>query len=172
MDALFQKVRDLCLLSADPQDMPYSLPLLKIMAMMYMTIQFVAWLLSVDAIEALLVTLLDTLVLFLFVALVLQTLNKFNRLVQTMLSLLAVGCVFQLLELPLIYFIEQSQATDTANAEIGLLLVALYGWSLLAFARIFQQALDIRMLSAIVMTLCYVVITLMAIQLVFPNIGQ
>ena len=152
--------------------MPHSRILLKILALSYVLIQLIGWLLSVDFVEGLSATLLDTVILFLFVSLVLRAFNKSGRFTQTLLSFLAVGSVFQLLELPLMYFIEQSRADEAPNAETGLLLVALYSWSLAAFARIFQQALEIRMLSAIVMTLCYVLITLMAIQLAFPNIGQ
>jgi len=171
MLALFQKIWDLCLLSAGPQDLPFSTGLLKLLLLSYVLIQVVGWTLSVDIELAVFASALDAVILFVFVYIVLQAFQKSSRFTQTITSFLAVGSVFQLLELPLMYFIEQAHENDTPNAEVGLLLVALYSWSLAAFARIFQQSLEIKMLSAIVLTLCYVLITLMAIHLAFPNIG-
>jgi len=172
MTALFQKIRDLCLLSAGPQDMPFSTGLVKGLLLVYALIQIIGWLMSVDIEIAIFATGLDAAVLFIFVYITLRAFQKHTRFVQTMVSFLAVGSVFQFFELPLMYVVEQARDNEAPNADIGLLLVALYSWSLAVFSRIFQQTLDIRMLSAVVLTLCYVLITLMAIQLAFPNIGQ
>ena len=172
MAALFRKFWDICLLSVGPQDIPYSRGLLKALLLLYFFIETISWLASEDFAWAVLVTGLDILILFLFVYLILKAFNKTSRFVQTASSFLAVGSLFQLLELPLMYMLEYGRQNESAGADVALVLIGLYSWSLAVFAHIFRQALEVRMLSAFVLTLCYVLITITAIQLAFPDIGQ
>ncbi len=172
MAALFRKFWDICLLSAGPQDIPYSKALLKSLLLVYFLIESISWLASEDFERAVLATGLDTLILFLFIYLTLKAFNKTSRFVQVSSSFLAVGSLFQLLELPLMYMLEHARQNESAGADVGLVLIGLYSWSLAVFAHIFRQALEVRMLSAFVLTLCYVLITITAIQLAFPDIGQ
>lgn len=170
MNELLKRFLNLCLLSGGPQDIPYSPILFRLLLALYLLVGCLSWMMKTSFLSALIATALDVFILLLYVYIVLINFSKLTRYIQTISALLGIGVLFQILEMPLLYYIEQTKVGETA-AEAFLVLIALYSWSLAIYAHVFQQALGSKMLVAFVLTLSYVIITLTSFQLFFPYLG-
>ncbi|HHW76176.1 MAG TPA: hypothetical protein GX399_03950 [Xanthomonadaceae bacterium] len=141
MLALFNLFLDICLLRKGPQDVPASVPLVKMCLLAYGLSGLLVLLLSTPVPVALLQILLDIVLLsgLLYLALTLRRHPK--RFEQTLSALTGTGTLMGLLALPLMTWIVRQQAGgDTALPS--LLLLVLMVWSIAIMAHILRHALD------------------------------
>lgn len=170
MAALFKRFLNICLLANGPQDMPYSHVLFRILLALYLLTAMAGWSVKLEVSTALFASLVDVSMLLVFIRLALSVSGKSARFIQTATTMLGVGVMFQLIELPLMHVFVDEQ--KPANPEVGFILLALYSWNLAVYAHIFREALSIRLLAAFILILAYVIAAMAGYQFLFPELNS
>lgn len=171
MAELLKRLFNICLLASGPQDIPYSQLLFRLMITVYFVTGIMSMWPSVDVFDSVFIMILDASILLAFAWICLKTFNKTARFIQVGTTLLAIGSIFQLLAWPLIAYLDSLKDAGNTSSELSLILLALISWNLAVYAHIFRQSFEIRMLSAFIMTIAYVVINITARQILFPQTG-
>ena len=163
MQRLLRILLDICLLRAGPQDLPHSRSLLGLALAGYV---LVSWLLSVPVYpvaNAFLIALVDLTLLLLFAVSLLFIAGKTARINQTLAALTGTGTLLGLVALPLVQILSREQLAEQLALSVGMLWLALFGWSLIVVAHIMRHAMSVSLPVAIGVSVVYV---LVAIQIV------
>lgn len=171
MAELLKRIFNICLLTKGPQDLPYSVLLMRLLLLVYFITGLLSLLTSVSLNLALVVMLVDVGLLLLFSWLCLQAFRLTSRFVQMITALSAVGSLFNLLSVPLLAQIQLASSTGQMSGELSFLLLFLISWNLAVIAHIFREAFSVRLLAAFVLTLAYKVIEVSLSQILFPELG-
>lgn len=169
MLSLFKLFAYICLMNKGPQHLPYSQLLLQLSLLAYLISGVLSMLSTAPFEKALPIMLADTTVMLLYAWLCLKAFNKSARFVQMTTAMAGVGAIFQILAWPLMASMGNQQGQ--VSGTVILLNIFLLGWNLAVYAHIFREAFNVRMLSAFVLTLAYVAITVSVGQLLFPGAG-
>lgn len=159
------------LLKKGPQDFPCSPVLMRLCLIVYFVTGLPGLMISSDFQQAVLAMALDVIVLLLFVYLCLQAFSKSERFIQSVISLACIGVVFQLIVLPLLYNFSAAPEATEAMVSLSLLLLVFVSWNLAVYAHVFKEAFGIRLPVAMILTVCYIVITLLARKIFFPELA-
>lgn len=170
MNFVFKALLGNLLLNKGPQDLPYSLILMKLSLLVYFLSGLPGISISLSLPQSMLAMLLDVLVLMAFVYACLKAFNLQARFVQTIISLASVGTVFQLLPLPLLYQLQDLQEGEPIAPGVSIFLLILVSWNLAVIAHIFRASFNIRLLAAMALTICYIVISYLAKESIFPGL--
>ena len=171
MTALLKVYANLCLLSKGPQDLPYSVFLLRIVLALYFVTGVLSSLPSSSLGQSLMMMCVDVLILMLFCWICLQFFKQLPRFNQMMTAILGTGSLFQILAWPLMFYFEIARAKQLVVPELGFLLLMLISWNLAVYAHIFRETLGIRLYAAFLITLSYAIISITTRQLLFPDLG-
>lgn len=171
MSALLKAYMELCLLSKGPQDLPYSVFLLRLVLGVYFLTGVLSMLPSATVMQALLMMCVDILILMSFCWICLQLFKRHSRFNQMMAAILGTGSLFQLLAWPLMFYFEIAKAKQVVVPELGFMLLVLISWNLAVYAHIFRETLGIRLYAAFLITLSYAIISITSRQLLFPELG-
>ena len=171
MSELLKRIFNICLLTRGPQDLPYSVLLMRLMLLIYFVTGLASLLTTVSSNVAVLVMLVDVGILLLFSWLCLRAFRMSSRFVQMMTALTGVGSLFHLLSVPLLAQIKIASASGQVAGELSFLLLFLISWNLAVIAHIFREAFGVRLLAAFVLTLAYKVIEVSVSQILFPELG-
>ena len=156
------------LLNKGPQDFPHSNVLMRLTLIVYFIVGFPSTMLIADFETAVLDMTIEVIMLMLFVYVCLQAFSKSARFVQTITAMASVSVVFKLAIWPLLNNIS-SDSTDGKAALSFIILLMLYSWLLAAYTHIFRESFGIRLPAAMVLTISYVVISLLVAQIMFPE---
>ncbi len=159
------------LLNKGPQDYPASLVLMRLCLMAYFITGLPGLMISVNFSFAVLAMALDVVVLLLFVYLCLQAFSKSERFIQSVIALSSIGIVFQLIVLPLLFSFNADPNVAQEMLGLSLLLLMFVSWNLAVYAHVFRESFGIRLPMAMVLTICYIVITLLARKIFFPELA-
>lgn len=161
-------------LTSGPQDYPYSRLLMRLCLLVYFATGLPGLLMSMELDRSLLAMGVDILVLLGFVYLCLHAFDKLPRFVQTITALASTGAVLQLVALPFVpdaISAEKIQsATPEAQMSIALLMLMIVIWNLAVCTHIFRQSFGIRLPSAMLLTVSYLMINLFVKTLVMPDL--
>ena len=171
MSALLKIYMEICLLSKGPQDIPYSVYLLRMLLALYFITGVLSMLPSASLGQSLLMMCLDLLILMVFCWVCLQVFKKFSRFNQLLTAILGTGSFFQLLAWPLMIYLEMANARDIIVPELGFMLLVLISWNLAVYAHIFRETFGVRLFAAFLLTLSYAIISITSRQLLFPDLG-
>ena len=153
-----------------PQDFPFSMVLMKLCLMAYFITGLPGLMATASFEVAVFAMVLDTLVLLVFAYLCLQAFGKSARFVQTVIALASCGAVFQLIVLPLLYSLPAEPEVSEALFGISLMLLVFVSWNLAVYAHIFRESFNVRLASAMALTVCYIVMTVVVRKLLFPEL--
>ncbi|MCB1861146.1 MAG: hypothetical protein H6964_11220 [Chromatiaceae bacterium] len=159
---------DICLLRAGPQDLPGSVFLVVLTALLSLltgTLVIVGTFGSLDT--ALAAQLLDILLLLGLLRLVLQLTGKSARFLQTAAALFGSGALINLVTMPLQLLGSGVTSQGDAGELSGLFYLFLIIWALVIVAHIVRQALEVRMASGILISLAYFLIVNYVVQSLF-----
>ncbi|MDG4554042.1 MAG: hypothetical protein P9E24_07325 [Candidatus Competibacter sp.] len=141
MRTLFDLFLDICLFRKGPQDIPISMPLLKMCLLAYATSGLLVLALSAPIQVALLQILLDMVLLAGLLYLTLSLYRHPGRFEQTLTALTGSGALMGLLALPpMIWIVRQGPQGD--NQFPTLLMLALMAWSIAVMAHILRHAFN------------------------------
>ena len=171
MKQFFEAILGNLVLNKGPQDIPFSNVLMRLSLLFYFISGLPGLLITASFADAALAMTLDVVVLLLFSYLCLQAFSKSARYVQTITALATVGAVFQLAVLPLLLDFQGGQEATQGMLGLSLLVLMLVSWNLAVFAHIFKESFGIRLPAAMVITICYVFITLLARKIFFPELA-
>jgi glucan phosphoethanolaminetransferase (alkaline phosphatase superfamily) len=138
---------DVCRFHLKPQDLPYSKVLLGFTLFFYFVINVVLSLLRFPIFYALLSTIVDIALLIILTSSLLYFAHHSARIIQTLLALAGAGCVFGIISIPLVYWLEFYR-----DVELGLpilLILGLGAWNLAVYAHVLRHALAIPFVVAV-----------------------
>lgn len=150
---------DLCLLRANPQDLPHSVSLELITLVTYTALSYLLALSSTTPGTALLAALVDIGMLVGLAYAGLWILDLKTRMTKLITALAGSGTIWQLVALPVMgLLIDSSDKTgESGLAVLGyLLLLALVAWAIFIIGHILRHALNIKFFFALGVALLYV----------------
>lgn len=168
MNLFFKILLGNLLLNKGPQDFPYSTILMRLSLIVYFFVGLPSTMLITDFETAVLDMAVEVIMLVLFVYVCLQAFSKSARFAQTITAMASVSVVFKLAILPLLNNISADSADGKAALSFIVLLM-LYSWLLAAYTHIFRESFAIRLPAAMVLTICYVMVSLLVAQVMFPE---
>lgn len=169
MAALIKPFLDICLLNANPQDLPASQALLVIALLAYGFLGLILALPMYGLRSSLLQVGVELLMLMGYTKLVLQWRAHGERYTQTLSALAGSGAILEVVAIPLAYSIYESSSggrpTDAFTLLVYLLLV---GWLLLVYGHVFRHALESRLWVGVVVGFVYIALSSVLIESLFP----
>ena len=163
------RILAIILLKAGPQHLPYSLPLLATMILLYLTSGVLVLTISMEPGHALASMLLDVGVLFAFSYFCLSLLNYRSRMVQMVSALAGVGIVYHLLAWPLFVQFDAMQGQEQGVRIAALLMLLLISWQVLVFAHVFRQTMQMSMGRSLALSFGYLFLSMAAAEIMFPG---
>ncbi|MBK1647278.1 hypothetical protein [Rhabdochromatium marinum] len=164
MLAILHFFLDLCLLKRAPQDLPASR---EIFVLVFAASMLGSMLLAMSAGEqaliGLLQGLLDSGLMLLVLAAVLQHLGKPTRLLQTATALIGTDTLIGLLALVPLSQAVGAEEQSSALLLAGVLFTALVLWGVLITAHILRHAFEIRLIQGVFLAIVYDVLSLLVV---------
>lgn len=162
---------DLCRLKAGPMDMPSSSNSLKLTLLVYFLIGIMISRIETGWDASVLTSLTDTLFMIIAIKLVLHFKGLQPRYLQTLTALAGSGIILNLMGYPLVIWLNQSDKLEQGTSIAMLFLVGLMFWSLMVIAHIFRQALDIKAVTAAIITVTYTALSLLVLGLTLSGVA-
>ena len=160
-----------CLLRRAPQDDPPSYSALQWSVVAYVLMDLLQARASSDWTASLGMTLLDTLVMIVFVWVVLRLMKKPARFVQTLTALAGTGTVLGVLGLPVILQAAQTQAEDGRAGMLVLGWLLMLVWSIAVQAHIFRHALSAGYSAGLLLAGLHTVLIVTLVETFFPRVA-
>lgn len=175
MNNYFNALLENLLLRKGPQDFPCSTVLMRFSLLINFIAGTLAYVGKAGFVPSALANALGIFLLLLFIWLILKAFSKPERFVQTITALASVGVVMQIVDIVLraSFQYEPDQAEVAAEGMAGFvaLFLLFISWSLAIYTHIFRQAFDVRLPAAMVLTVCYVVMSQLIIGSFFPELS-
>lgn len=158
---LFLAFFDICRLQKRPQDIPASKNLLTLCLLIYTLFSIGLVMLSDEPLDrAIAASLLEIGLIMAFTQALLQIRGKTERWVQTITALSGTGVVLSLFALPVYILLSLNGGNETNNNPIyafGLLILAgLALWNIFIMAHVLRHALEVNMMSGIILAIIYI----------------
>jgi hypothetical protein len=169
--SVLQKILALMFLKSAPQDLPYSLQLTLQLAVAYILSGIIVLRTTLNPDDTFGGILSGFVVLYVFTWLVLRALNKAARFLQTFSAILGVGVIFNLLSWPVFSALTTEPISADLQSYMSLAFLLIISWEVLVKAHIFRHALEMKMFSALVISLSLFFISVVMSQLLFPVEG-
>ncbi len=163
-----QKILALMVLKSAPQDLPYSPQFMVQLAVAYVFSGIVVLRTTLNPDDMLAGLVLGFIVQYVFTYFVLRALNKTARFVQTFCAILAVGLLFNLLSWPIFAVLTDESISESLKSSMSLAFLLIISWEVLIKAHIFRHALEMKMFSALALSLSLFFISVALSQLFFP----
>ena len=165
---MLQKLLSLLFLRAAPQDLPYSQQGVVLTSAVYVFSGYVVLQSSMAPDDILPGLLLSLIIQLTFTFLVLRSLNRTARFVQTVTAILGVSILFNLLSWPVISVLADVSVKDEVRSSMSLLFLMVISWEVLVKAHILRHALEIKMFSALALSFSLLFISVALAQMIFP----
>ena len=159
----------ICLLRANPQDLPASGVVLVLSLSCYALISLLVSLGSYGPGDAVQLVLLDLGLLSVFVLALLYLQGKAVRIYQTLSALAGAGCLLGALALPLVWFLQPGQSSEQVPRVLSLIWLFLLIWNLLVMAHIMRHALSTSLFVGLGVSLLYALLSMQIIVALFPQ---
>lgn len=170
MNIIFRYI-EICLFKASPADVPSSHWLMKITLLFYFIVGVVISRIDQNWDISLFTSLTDTLAMIVAVLLLLHFRGYTARFQQTVTAMAGTGACIGCIGIPIVYFFSQVKENEQLGSIALLLMVAVMIWSLMVTAHIFRNALEIKPSSAVMITIAYTVLSLMAVGLTVSGVA-
>ncbi len=164
-----QKLLALLILKTAPQDLSYSLQYTVRLAVVYVFSGFIVLQTTLAPDDMLAGMVMGLAIQYVFTYAVLRGLNRSARMMQTFSAMLGVGILFNLLSWPVFVVLSDVAATESMKSSMSLLFLLLISWEVLVKAHIFKHALEMKMFSALALSLSLFFISVALSQLLFPG---
>ena len=162
---------DLCLFRASPSDIPTSRWLMKVVLLLYFILGVIVNQLDMNWTESLWVSAADVFVMLIVVGLLLSFRGFQARYVQVITALAGAGCCMTIAGFPIIWWFYQIEPEQQATSLALLLMVALLLWGLMVVAQIFRESLEIKSGIAMMVTISYILLTIVVTGLIMSGVA-
>lgn len=163
------RILAILLLRAGPQHLPYSLSLLAILTLLYLTSGVLVLTTAMSSGQAAANMVLDVAVLFAFSYFCLSLLKYRARFVQMVSALAGIGIVYHLLAWPLFIQIHNMQPQQQGAKIAALLMLLLISWQVLVYAHVFRHSMQMSMTRALALSFGYLFLSMAAAEIIFPG---
>jgi hypothetical protein len=157
------------LLSAAPQDLPYSYRLMGRVTCLYFLSGVLIQSNLVELVVAIKMMLLNTAILLSFSYAVLTVWKFKMRFIQTVAALLGTGVLFNMLIWPITGLMSMGGSSDIIDVILALLMLSMLSWELLITAHIYKNALNLSMAPSIMLSFALFFISISFSKLFFPE---
>ena len=154
----------MCLFRARPQDFPASFPVLAVSVLGYFLVNTLLSLVSEPPHRALIASLLDMMVLYLFVRVALLVRQKPERLMQTLSALTGSGAVMGFVALPVVAAGVPGAEAGEISAMVALVWLILLTWSIAVFGHILRHALSVVLPIGMAVAILYIILSYRVMQ--------
>jgi hypothetical protein len=165
--ALIKPFISLCLLNANPQDLPASTPLLIITLGAYLLVTVVMAMPIYGLGLSILQAILEVALLLGYTRLALQVSRRPERYLQTASALAGTGVIIGVLALPLVYSLSRAAAYGDVNSLTLPAYLLILAWLLVVYGHIYRHALSTGLLIGMLVGFGYVVVSSVVIESVF-----
>ena len=162
---------DICLFKAGPADLPASRLLLQLVLLSYFLLGIVISLMDDKLSVSIFTSLADLLVMIAVIGLLLKFRGFQARFQQTLTAMAGAGCCLTIVGLPIVWWFYQIDEQHQATSFAMLLMIALVFWSLMVNAHIFRYALEIKPSTAVIITVAYTVLSIVATGLTMSGVA-
>ena len=167
---LFRTFFRICLLQFSPAQLPRSYELLAVCLIAYTLVNFLLALFTAPPLDAVLASLLESLLVALITVGLLGLHRHYGRWVETLMALAGTGCILGMIALPLFYGGTLLRDDSLLQAFMLLVFIALVVWNILIMAHILRHAASTSFGLGIVFALAYIFITSAVIAAVLPGL--
>jgi len=170
MGRLLQRVFDICLLRAGPQDLPASRFLLVLGVLAYAAVGMVMSTQNLDIGQAVLLVALDGALLAGLLFALLWARDLLERYQQTLTALFGTGAILQLAALPILSWQQAGLGDDTISPALmaaSLLLWMWLLWDLIVIGHILRHTLSTRLPIGVLLALAYLFISYSVTRILF-----
>jgi hypothetical protein len=158
---------EICLFKKGPQDIPYSIWLVRIFMCLYASVRFLMLAMHTDPIKTLLQIVLEIMLIAGFSWFMLFISRKLNRFYQVSSALLGTDTVINFLALPAILSMEIGHGGWFAFVTMLVLIV----WQCGVIAHIIHQAIEQNLMFSFGLAFLYLLASYQVIDLLFPEIA-
>lgn len=170
MSSILYRFFLLLFLKCKPQDIPYS-PLAAVYtAFAYVLTGVLVMQVTLKPANVVQGMMLGLFVQLVFTWLILSTTNRQARFVQTVTAMLGVSMMFNLLAWPMFDRLADGSATESARQFISLLFVLLMSWEVLVKAHVYRYAMEVRMVSGLLLSLCLLFVSFALSRMLLPQV--
>jgi hypothetical protein len=163
---------DICRLRLKPQELPYSSVLLGLTLLLYTVTSSVLSAAQVSLLEAVLSSLVETLLLIALVSSLLYMTHYPRRILQTLTALAGANSLLGILSGPPMFWLFYAKLNQMDMTIPLLLLLGLIIWSLVVYAHILHHALEVSFFTGFVLSLMISILIMDASRLLFPLSSQ
>jgi len=157
---------DICLFKKGPQDLPYSLWLLRLLLVVYVSIRVLMLSIHFDWLDVLLQVIVDIFLVAGFFWIMLYLARKLGRFYQALSAVLGTDALISFIALP-------GMATmETGHGELWVILVVLVliGWHWAVTGHIIRNALDKSLSFSLGVAFLYLLGSYQVMALLFPEV--
>ena len=168
MGALIHPFVQICLLRMKPQDLPASGTLLAVVLVAHTVAGVAVAAVNLRFDQALAAGVIDTALMCALTAglLMLRTLRE--RTVQTITALGGAGAVIGFVAWPVSLWIRNAQQADEPSLVLGVVLLAVLGWSLTVSAHIFRHAISAPFYIGLLISIVFYWVSIRVLSSLFP----
>jgi len=170
MNIIFRYL-EICFFKASPADVASTHWIMKFTLLAYFFIGVAISLIDQSLEISLFSSLTDTLMLIAVSLLLLHFRGFKARFQQTVTALAGAGSCLGCVGYPVVYFFSQVKDHEQFAGLAMLLMIAVLLWSLMVTAHIFRNALEIKPGSAVMITIGYTIVSLMAVGLTISGVA-
>jgi len=158
---------ELCLMKKGPKDVPDSSVLLTLVFCLYFLAGTVLLSSSLVLTEALMQSLIETVLLGVFVYFLVSFFSIKNRFNQAITAIYGSGAFITIVSMPFIFWM-QSLTGNGSTGMVGLIVFMLVCWSFIVMAYIIRETIEKSFAVSLLLTFCYLYASYQLIKLVYP----
>lgn len=162
---------DLCFFKIGPEDMPSSTGILKLTLFIYFVLGVIISRIDSSWNESLLTSLTDLVYMSVAVGFLLNIKKHQIRYQQTLMAMAGAGICLGIISYPIVFWLHQIDEQQQATSVAMMLLMAVVIWSVLIVVHIFQKALEIKHRTAVMLTIIYIMLSLVVLGLTLSGVA-
>jgi hypothetical protein len=157
---------DICLFKKGPQDLPYSVWLLRILLVVYISIRVLMLSIHFDWLNVLLQVIVEIFLVAGFIWIILYPPRKLGRFYQVISAVLGTDAVISFMALPAI----ASMETGQGGLLVFLVMLGLIGWHWAVTGHIIRNALEKSLSFSLGVAFLYLLGSYQVMALLFPEV--
>ncbi|MDD5319202.1 MAG: hypothetical protein PHD43_01050 [Methylococcales bacterium] len=157
---------DICLFKKGPQDLPYSVWLLRILLVIYVSIRILMLSIHFDWLNVLLQVIVEIFLVAGFIWIILYLARKLGRFYQVLSAVLGTDALISFFALPAI----ASMETGQGGLLVFLVMLGVIGWYWAVTGHIFRNALEQSLIFSLGLAFLYLLGSYQVIALLFPEV--
>lgn len=159
---------DLCLIKKGPKDVPDSDVLLKVVFCLYFLAGTVLLSSSLTLSEALIQSLIEALLVGVFIYLLVSLFGVKNRFNQSVTAVYGSGAFITISSTPFIFWMGSLADSESSTGIVGVIVFLIVCWSFIVMANIIRETIQKSLSVSLLLTFCYLYVSYQLISMMYP----